>query len=143
MDDTFVRDAIIAIPSVLDHIAQYYLTSQLFALEDWHEHDGFIVSAMRTALDDIRTQVRTAESYITFHSDDTAVYREIYPESLDFLLRYSLWAADEPEQDASDREVHWTFSGYGHDVAEVIKRWAPYNLEVASSAKYFRERYAG
>jgi hypothetical protein len=142
LDDVFVRDAIIAIPSALDHIAQHYPANQLFAFDDWHEHDGLIVCAKLTTLDELRRQVATPESYILSNSDDTAVYRAIYPDSREFLLRYSLWDTDEPNQDAADREVHWTFSGYGHDIAEMMKRWASYNIEVVPSAKYFRERHA-
>ncbi len=143
VDDVFVRDAIVAIPSVLRHIALYYPGNTLFALDDWHEHDGFIDSARPTTLDDLRKQVATPESYVANHSDDHVVYRAIYPDSLDFLLRYSLWEADKPDQDAADREVRWTFTGYGHDLYEMMKIWAPYHLETESSAKYFRERYAG
>lgn len=143
LDDVFVRDAIIAIPSALDHIAQYYPANELFAFDDWHEHDGFIVPAKRTKLDDLRRQVATPENYLKSHSDDHAVYRSIYPDSLDFLLRYSLWGEDEPNQDASVREVHWTFTGFGHDIAELKKRWSSYNVATEPSAKYFRDRYSG
>ena len=142
LDDVFVRDAVVAIPSALDHIAQCYPTNQLFSLDDWHEHDGFVVSAKPTNIEALRAQVATLDSYVANHSDDFAVYRAIYPESLEFLLRYCLYDAHDRDQDASDREVHWTFTGGGHDVAELAKRWASYNLEVTSSAKYYRERYA-
>lgn len=141
-DDVFVRDAIVAIPSALDHIAQNYPTDRLFAFDDWHEHDGFVVSSKPTTLDAIREQVTTPDSYVSNHSDDFAVYRAIYPDSLAFLLRYSLYDAHDRDQGASDREVHWTFTGHGPDVAEMTKRWDSYNLEVASSANYYRERHA-
>ena len=142
LDDVFVRDAIVAIPSALNHIARYYPGSRLFAFDDWHEHDGFIVSAKPTTLDEIRRQLATPESYISSHSDDTAVYRAIYSDSRDFLLRYSLWD-DDQHQDAADREVHWTFTGFGHDLSEMMKGWSLYNLAREPSAKYFRDRYAG
>jgi len=141
--DVFVRDAIIAITSALDHIAQYYPANQLFAFDDWHEHDGFIVPKKATTLDELRRQLETPESYVSSHSDDTAVYRAIYPDSLEFLLRYCLWDADDPSQEAADREVDWTFTGFGHDLSEMMKRWAPYNLAREASAKYYRDRYAG
>lgn len=143
LSDLYVRDAIVAIPSALSHIAQYYPANQLYALDDWHEHDGFIASSSPVALDDLRQQVATPESYVASHSDDSMVYRAIYPDTRDFLLRYCLWDADKPHQDAADREVHWTFTGYGHDLFEMMKRWAPYNLARESSAKYFRDRYSG
>ena len=142
MNDVFVRDAIIAIPWALDHIAQHYPANQLFALDDWHEHDGFISCAKLTTLEELRQQVATPESYVLSHSDDVAVYRAIYPDSRDFLLRYSLWDAESSDQDAADREVHWTFTGYGQDIAEMMKRWASYNIETVPSAKYFQERHA-
>ncbi|GAA5496381.1 hypothetical protein Rhal01_02564 [Rubritalea halochordaticola] len=142
-EDVFVRDVLVAIPSALDHIAQYYPENQLYSLDDWHEHDGLIVPAKPTSLDEIRTQLATAESYVRHHTDATAVYRAIFPDSLDFLLRYSLWEADSPHQDPSDREVHWTFTAYGHDLCEMKKRWSAYNLASESSARYFQTRYAG
>jgi hypothetical protein len=139
--DVFVRDAIAAIRSALDHIEQYYPTNTLFVLEDWHEHDGFIVTAKTATLDALREQIATPEIFISSHSDDTAVYLSIYPDSLDFLLRYSLFEA--VDQSQGGREARWTFTGYGHDVAEMKKRWSPYSLVSETSAKYFREHYAG
>ena len=139
----FVREATVAMQSALDHISQYYPDTKLFAFDDWHEHDGFLVSAQPTTIEVLREQVSSPTHFVSDHSDDFAVYRAVYPEGLDFLLRYSLSEADEPDQDDSDREVHWTFSGYGHDLAEMKKRWATYDLASDSSSVYFSKRYAG
>lgn len=143
LNDVFVRDALVAIPSALRHILLYYPSDQLFMFDDWHEHDGFVVQAKPTTIKAVQKQVLTPESYVSNIPDDFAVYRAIYPASLNFLLRYSLSDADALGQAPSDREVHWTFTGYGHDLAEMKKRWLPYNLAVKPSAKYFQARHAG
>lgn len=142
-DEVFVRDAIVAIPSALDHIAQHYPDCPLFSLDDWHEHDGFVTSAESTTIKALSAELSTPESYVSFHSDECAVYRAVYPETLDFVLRYSLWVADDENQPLADREVHWTFTGCGHDIAELKKRWASYHLVAEPSVKYFQSRYAG
>ncbi len=142
VDDVLVGDAIVAIPSALDHIGLYYPACTLFSLDDWHEHDGFVVSAKPTTIEMLRAELSTPESYVSFHSDDCAVYRAVYPDTLDFVLRYSLWEADGTDQAPVDRGVHWTFTGYGHDIAEVKKRWGRYNLATEPSERYFQSRYA-
>lgn len=143
LNDVLVRDALVAIPSALRHIELYYPDAQLFMFDDWHQHDGFIVQARPVTLEALRKPMLTPESYVASLSDDFAVYRAIYPASLDFLLRYSVCDADASGQDPADREVHWTFTGRGHDVFEMRKRWFAYSLEAESSAEYFQERYSG
>ncbi|WP_367872543.1 hypothetical protein [Luteolibacter sp. Populi] len=141
LDDVFVRDAIVAIRSALGHIACYYPSARLFALDDWHEHDGIITAPKATRIEELREQVGSAEAYVKNHSDDTFVYRAIYPDSMDFVLRYCL--GDDAAAAPSSRTVHWTFTGYGHDIAEIHKRWHPYRLASEPSVAFFQERYAG
>ena len=139
--EVFVEDAMIAISSALRHIEIYYPSNRLFAFDDWHEHDGFVTPARPISISELREQIKTPASYAQSLSDDTAVYRAIYPDSLDFVLRYSL--SDEDSLEAPDREVHWTFTGYGHDIVELQKRWQPFGLSVEASCEFFLKRYAG
>jgi hypothetical protein len=140
-ENVYVRDAVVAMSSAYDHIALYYPSARLFALEDWHEHDGYISPSKPTSLAELREQVGSPESYVRSHSDDSAVYRAIYPESLDFVLRYCLW--DDDSAGSADREVQWSFTGYGHAIPELRKRWQQFSLSEEPSAEYFQSRYAG
>jgi|GEM_PF-2151743 len=139
--DVFVRDAIVAISSALNHIESYYPSNRLFAFDDWHEHDGFVTPAKPTCLKELREQIMTPDSYVRSLSDDTSVYRAIYPVSLDFVLRYGV--GDDDSLEVADRDVQWSFTGYGNGIAELQKRWQCFGLTAEVSSEFFDKRYAG
>lgn len=83
-DGHTVTDAIEAIGSTLRHIELYYPSARLRSFDDWHEHDGIVFGSKAVSLTTLREQISSPGAYVKSHSDDHAVYRAIYPESLDF-----------------------------------------------------------
>jgi len=142
-DGHTVADALISIESAIRHIELYYPSAELRQFDDWHEHDGIVFDSRPVSLDTLRAQTASAEVFIRNHSDDHAVYRAVYPDSLDFLLRYCLWEADVPNQPDHTRSANWSFTGYGFDLMEMKKRWGGANLIEEPSKSYFTQRYGG
>ncbi len=142
-EDLTVADAVEAISSALDHIGSYYPGSRLHVFDDWHEHDGLLVGGKVRMIEFLRKEVSSPESYVASHSDDFLVYRSVYPDTLDFLLRYSLCEADGEGEVPAARGAHWTFTGYGFDLYEMKKRWERYGVVSEPSADYFKRRYGG
>ncbi|MBB5351826.1 hypothetical protein HNR46_002065 [Haloferula luteola] len=142
-DGHTVADALISIESAIRHIELYYPSAELRQFDDWHEHDGMVFDSSPVSLEDLREQTSSAEAFIKNHSDDYAVYRAVYPASLDFLLRYCLWDADVPNQPEHARSADWSFTGYGFDLMEIKKRWGRAQLIEEPSKSYFTQRYGG
>jgi hypothetical protein len=134
------------VSSIVRHIELHYSGNSLFLFDDWHAHDGFIVPAAPLSIRDLADHVATADSLYKWRQGDFEVYRSIYPDTLDFLLRvHVLDADDDPKQDPGI----WgslSFTGYGFDLAEIEKRGhgvSALKLARANSKEYFDRVYAG
>src|SRR5262245_6333327 len=84
-------DGLVRLRSVL--IQAYYELRPAFPLiyqyDDWHEHDGLVVSAKRASWDRVFAATATVRSLFDSRHDDFAVRRAIYPASFEWLLRYN------------------------------------------------------
>lgn len=70
-----------------------YGTSDLYANEDWHSHDGFIKDARSGTWSEALSWTRDADHLRQACSDDTYVHTLVFPGNFAFCLRY--WAGGE------------------------------------------------
>ncbi len=132
--------------SILQHISFCYCGRSLFLFDDWHADDGFIVSATPVSIGELAGHVAKVESLYNWRQGDFEVYRAIYPQGFDFLLRINvLDEMDDPEQYPGN----WgsmSFSGHGFDLHQIRKRGraiAGLKLAQTASKAYFDRIYAG
>jgi hypothetical protein len=74
--------------TIVDYCENLYSNCRLYSFDDWHAHDGYITSCQVTNFHDLH---RAFESDTTLHNSmqgDDFVYKAIYPDTRDFLLRY-------------------------------------------------------
>jgi hypothetical protein len=132
--------------SIVRHIDIYYPGRSLFLFDDWHAHDGYIVPARPVSIGELAEHVATADSLYKWRQGDFEVYRSVYPDTFDFLLRVNvLDENDDPEQYPGI----WgslSFTGYGFDLTEIHKLGlgvAALKLAQTGSKEYFKRIYAG
>jgi hypothetical protein len=64
------------------------VNNPFFTLHDWHEHDGVILPAKVTTWKEIIQILESEDSLYESSACDTYVSVGIYPEEVDFYLRY-------------------------------------------------------
>ena len=63
-------------------------TLPLWMLHDWHQHDGYVSSAVRTSWHDLRAMVASEDALYAARSGDTGVCKAFFPENRSFYLRF-------------------------------------------------------
>jgi hypothetical protein len=132
--------------SIVRHIDLYYPGNALFLFDDWHAHDGFIVPATPVSMRELAEHVAAPDSLYKWRQGDFEVYRSIYPDTFDFLLRVNVLDADDDPEQYPGIWGSLSFTGYGFDLAEIRKRGhgvAALKLAQANSKEYFDRIYAG
>jgi hypothetical protein len=74
------------------------------------------------------------------------VYYAVYPDSMDFLLRYNLLDEDKELGQYPDIWGDFSFTGYDFDLWEISKRLRDYRdiaIGKQNSKQYFDRIYAG
>ena len=139
-----------ALQPFLKTIAAYielsYPSALLFTLDDWHEHDGFIVPSTPLAMSDLAQHFTSTNSLYNWRSGESAVYRSVYPQTLDFLLRVHILDEDEDPKHYPGIWGSMSFTGYGVDLDEIRKRGhgvESLKLKLGNSKDYFDRIYAG
>jgi hypothetical protein len=74
---------------------QAHGTRDLYVIEDWHDHDGFITPARRVSWAQAQSWIETPTKLLASCSDDWAVYTLLFPDDYSFCLRYWLDEDDE------------------------------------------------
>ena len=67
----------------------------VFVFDDWHEHDGIILPAKPLTINELSERVVTPHSLCQWGQGDFKVYRAVYPDSFDFLLRVNVVDEDD------------------------------------------------
>lgn len=132
--------------SLVRHLEVYYADSPLLCFEDWHQHDGYIVEAEKTSLATLNAHVESPDALLEWRHGDDDVYRAVYPESMDFLLRIYVAEKEDDQDEPLGVGGAFSFSGHGHDVNELKKRAhdiAGFSLKTEASKSYFNRIYAG
>jgi hypothetical protein len=124
--------------TIVDSLERRYgRGAKLLLLEDWHEHDGFRHDGARIEWAALRTMLADDRRLLNTQHGDFNVYRAVYPVSAEWLLRWYI-GGEEPA------ECELTFSASddaSREVADLVRQTAAVMVE--SSAKYFRNCYAG
>jgi len=134
------------VSSIVRHIEMYYGGNSLFLFDDWHAHDGFIVPAAPVSIRVLVDHVATEDSLYQWRQGDFEVYRSIYPDTFDFLLRVNVLDADDDPEQYPGIWGSLSFTGYGFDLAEIGKRChgiSAIKLARVNSKEYFDRVYAG
>lgn len=113
-------------------------------IADWHEHDGFLTHPTRTTWDEIATRLSSTESFYQSRNIDDYVRIALFPDSLEWLLRYNI---EDTEQDYSDAWCDLDFSctpeSPSHSlINELNSNWPGYT-DVSPAKKFFDSSYGG
>jgi len=134
------------VSSIVQHIDLYYRSNSLFLFDDWHAHDGIIVPAGPVSIKQLAEHVATADSLYKWRQGDFQVYRSVYPDTSDFLLRVNVLDENEDPNQYPGIWGSLSFTGHGFDLVEIRKRGhgvAGLRLIQANSKQYFDRAYAG
>ena len=132
---TKLRQILVGVTSRLQN---KFSNEELFCFFDWFEHDGLITPETPCDWHRLGDWIETEKKLYKSRTGDFAVYNAIYPNSLDFLLRYYV-DDDEEIEDAMGRI---DLSGNIELVEEIAHFLSKQNLDttVKSSLDFFKER---
>jgi hypothetical protein len=115
---------------------------KLHALEDWHEHDGYVTSPAIVSWQELLATLATDDSLFDARQGDAYVRRAFYPEGAVWLLRFSV---EEPDEDKQFPGIWGDFDLTGpSDLCERALRalvQGPFAVEDAKL--YFDSAYGG
>jgi len=80
-------------------------TARLYALHDWHAHDGYLTRVMATSWEQLSTALASDDALRRLCSDDTRVYSAIFPDDYGFYVRFGF--VDEWDRPPSALGVEW------------------------------------
>jgi len=63
---------------------------KLYCIEDWHNHDGFIIKEKATTWEILKNITKDKDILFDSRYDDFEVYNLYYDENFNFLLRYNI-----------------------------------------------------
>ena len=113
----------------------------LYTLEDWHQHDGYVMSAALSNWVDVLDSLSSDEAILRKWPGDTYVRRGYFPDHRGWYLR--IWFDDDEELDELDRPTRGTFDLTGpEDLTSLLYAKIP-GLETHPAAAFFDEKYAG
>jgi hypothetical protein len=70
---------------VVPYLQRQWDHRQLYLLEDWHAHDGYLRDARATSWGELRVACSSNAELLSLCSDDTGVATAVYPDDYGFL----------------------------------------------------------
>lgn len=77
----------LALLAIVSRLQEHWPEAALFALDDWHEHDGFVSRAEPTSWHNLSYALASDEALLTLSTGETYVRRAFFPDTYDFYLR--------------------------------------------------------
>ena len=87
-----LRQALLA---VIPALQRHWPTDNLFVLDDWHEHDGYVSMARPTTWSELLQRCGTNAKTMAFTHGDWEVRRAVFSEDYGFYLRVYVPAEDD------------------------------------------------
>jgi len=112
----------------------------VYVLDDWHEHDGFVVTGHAIGWDEVESWIVDGKSVFAARTGDFEVRRAIFPGDYQYCLRFYV-DCDEAYEDA---QGSWDLTGDRALIESlrtegVVKQ----DRRTISAAEYFDRRYGG
>jgi hypothetical protein len=128
--------------SIVKHCEIYYPLSYctIYKFDDWHEHDGYATERSPVTFQELYAVLESDELFYQSRHQDDYVYYAVYPDSMDFLLRYNLLDEDKELGQYPDIWGDFSFTGYDFDLWEISKRLRDYRdiaIGKQNSKQYF------
>lgn len=99
LEDFFVLPELLeCLKTISIVLKRHYSDSGLFMFDDWHEHDGYVTTASEYSWAMIDNILRSGKSLYHSRAGDTCVRKAIYPDNMEFLLRYYVMDEDEDRE---------------------------------------------
>ena len=108
-------------------LEEHDFLDEIFYIEDWHEHDGFITEEKAISKSGLLEHLNTAEQRflkMDWHHVSEIIY------SSNFILRYSY---DFDSGDEEDKYANIQFSIYDNDLLEKVRRHLSYLIGDANN----------
>ena len=136
-----LRDILIRLVSML----QRKSFGNLKKLDDWHEHDGFIVESADATWEDLENALRDEDSLYESRQGDTYVRRAFYDASNHFLLRYYIMDKDEDADHYPGIQGDFDLTAQPVVIDEVRSIFESISdkIIVKNSKEFFDKNYAG
>jgi hypothetical protein len=112
---------------------------------DWHEHDGFIVTAQDASWISLTAIIENERTLYESRDDDFAVRIAIYSPTFDWLLRYNIDSNDESDYNTASCDFDLSASpriGSANILNELRNRF-PGMLADCESHSWFTSHYGG
>lgn len=122
----------------------YTESEQIAVITDWHEHDGFLSQPTQTTWNEFAARLSNIESLYQSRSSDEYVRIALFPNSFEWLLRYSI---QDSEQDHDDAWCDFDFSCTPGSpsfelVSQLHSKWVGYT-DVLPAKEFFDNSYGG
>jgi hypothetical protein len=122
-----------------------YGKQNLFFLDDWHNHDGFVNCSKKIQWSKFETITNSARSLYKNRCTDDFVFSSFYPESLGFLLRIDVLDEDDDELYPG---IWREFNLFANDdiINEIVQQLSNElnnKLKIENSVQYMTNAYAG
>lgn len=131
-----------ALVCVVEHLSAMYGQRELWSLEDWHEHDGYLTSGNLIAWEDLASIVRSPAALYEARCADDYVRRVFFDRPSTFLLRIWVLEEDDDAEMYPGRWGNFDISGPS-SLLDQVSTCATFQIERQEAASYFGERYAG
>jgi hypothetical protein len=79
---------------ILNDLRPLFNDFRLFMLEDRPEHDGYLTEARAVPREELEGILTSDETLRQACSEDNQVYLGVYPETMDFYLRFGVYEED-------------------------------------------------
>ena len=146
LDDLIPIEALrTALLSVVHVLEQNYGTEHLYALADWHEHDGYLTQRSYTTWQALGQTLANEQSLCDCCAGEKFVRRLFYSSDTKFVLRIYVLHKDE-EDDHPGLWGDFDLSG-PRNILEIVSRGLPETtqnlMRFRPAQVHFDERYAG
>ena len=146
MKDVLVcDDLVICINVILRILEPKFGNQNLFILDDWHNHDGFVNNSKTIQWTKFDTITNSASSLYNNRFTDDYVFSSFYPESLEFLLRIDVLDEDDDELYPG---IWGEFNLFANDevineITNQLSKELSDKLKLENSVQYMAQVYAG